>query len=89
MPTSHLIISGKVQGVFYRASAKQMAETLSVTGWIKNTWDGNVEAVVSGDKEALEKFIAWCKKGPARAEVSEVIVTPEEDKSFPDFSVGR
>ena len=60
MPTVHLLIKGKVQGVFYRATAKTIAKENRVTGWIKNTKEGDVEAMVSCTKEQLEKFVAWC-----------------------------
>ena len=69
MPTIHLLIEGKVQGVFYRATAKQIATQLGLTGWIKNTKDGNVEATVSGDELQLQNFAKWCKQGPDKAEV--------------------
>ncbi|HVV06045.1 MAG TPA: acylphosphatase [Puia sp.] len=72
MPTVHLLIEGKVQGVFYRASAKAAAEKLHITGWIKNTPEGHVEALACGEEESLRQFVAWCRKGPERAMVSDV-----------------
>ncbi len=89
MPTLHLLIKGKVQGVFYRATAKKIAEELGVKGWIKNTKDNNVESIISGGEEQVQQFIEWCKKGPARAEVNEVIATVVDDKSFNDFKIAR
>jgi len=56
VPTVHLVISGKVQGVFYRASAKEQAEKLQINGWVKNTKEGNVEVLASGSEESLLKF---------------------------------
>jgi acylphosphatase len=50
MITVHLLIEGEVQGVFYRATAKEIADKLGITGWIKNTWEGNVEAMVTGNE---------------------------------------
>jgi len=73
MPTVHLLIKGKVQGVFYRASAKTAAESLHITGWVKNTPEGHVEALASGEDGDLRQFVEWCRKGPAEAVVSEVI----------------
>ena len=67
MPTIQLIIKGKVQGVFYRASAKEKAEDLGLTGWVKNTPEGYVEIMATGEMDVLERFITWCKKGPSRA----------------------
>lgn len=89
MKTIHLLIKGKVQGVFFRATAKKVAEELNIKGWIKNTEDGDVEAIVSGDEKQLEEFIQWCKQGPEKAEVQEVIVTPQEEITFNDFEVIR
>ena len=68
----HLIISGKVQGVFYRASCQEVAQVLGLTGWVKNLQDGNVEVLAQGEKEKIEKLIEWCKKGPSGAKVSGV-----------------
>jgi len=89
MPTIHLLIKGKVQGVFYRATAKKVADELGVTGWIKNTSDNNVAAVVTGTEDQLQKFISWCKKGPARAKVTDVIALKQEETKFDGFSVIR
>ena len=89
MPTIYLLIKGKVQGVFYRASAKEIANELGVTGWIKNTREGNVEAMVSGKEDQLEKFVKWCKEGPDKAAVEEVIVTQKEEAPFKGFNIVR
>ena len=89
MPTIHLLIKGKVQGVFYRATAKEVAEELGLTGWIKNTKDGDVEIVATGDKDQLHQFAIWCKKGPSKAIVNEVQMTPQEDQVFDAFKIAR
>ncbi len=89
MPTIQLLINGKVQGVFYRATAKKVAEELGVTGWIKNTKDNNVEAIITGTEEQVQQFIEWCKKGPVRAHVSDVIATKVDDESFNEFKITR
>lgn len=89
MKTVHLLIKGNVQGVFYRASAKDIAEQLNVKGWIRNTEEGNVEATVSGDDDKVDRFVEWCRKGPSKAEVAEVIVTPKPDQGFLDFQIIR
>lgn len=70
--TVRLLISGKVQGVFFRKSAKIEAEKLGITGWIKNLDDGTVEATVSGEEGRLKEFVVWCKKGPPFAGVKKV-----------------
>jgi acylphosphatase len=69
-----LLISGRVQGVFYRASAQQEAMRLGLAGEIRNLPDGRVEAVVEGPKERIEEFIEWCERGPPAAEVEHVRV---------------
>ena len=89
MSTKHLLIKGKVQGVFYRASAKERAELLQLTGWVKNTAAGNVEAVVSGTEENIKAFVEWCKSGPARANVTQVIVQDSEESNFSGFKIIR
>ena len=89
MPTIHLIIKGTVQGVFYRATAKKIADELGITGWIKNTEDENVEAMVTGCEKQLEEFISWCRKGPAKASVTDVITRPERETLFEIFLVKR
>jgi acylphosphatase len=89
MATVHLLISGKVQGVFYRATAKEKALALNLNGWIKNTTDGNVEAVVSGDEAAVKAFVDWCRQGPDRAEVEHVSITPKPDDGLTGFQVFR
>ena len=89
MPTVHLLIKGKVQGVFYRATAKDVAQTLDLCGWIKNTSEGHVEAIVSGSEKSLHQFIEWCRKGPEKAAVSSVQVTSIEDEAFVDFQIRR
>ncbi len=89
MPTVHLLIKGKVQGVFFRATAKEKAIELSVTGWVRNTRENAVEAIESGTKINLKLFIDWCKKGPSSAVVSSVEITVVEEKFFDDFFITR
>jgi len=89
MPTVHLIIKGRVQGVFYRASAKQLAKEIGVTGWVKNTDEGDVEIVAAGMEEQLRKLVEWCKVGPTHAKVKEVVIEYLEEKSFKDFEIRR
>ncbi|MGV3657105.1 MAG: acylphosphatase [Chitinophagaceae bacterium] len=89
MATVHLMIRGKVQGVFYRATARQKAEELGLSGWVKNTADESVEATISGTPEAVDAFIAWCWQGPPRAQVAHVQVTPKPDTGLTGFEVIR
>ena len=87
MEAVHLLIKGKVQGVFYRASARDKANELGIKGWVKNTRDGDVEIVASGQKESLKNFIDWCHKGPRRAIVTGVTITVMETNNFQDFQI--
>ena len=87
--TVHLLIKGKVQGVFFRASAKDVAEQLHLKGWVRNTSEGDVETVASGDADRIKEFIEWCNKGPRKAEVSKVIVTEKEEETFETFRIAR
>jgi acylphosphatase len=85
---AHLIISGRVQGVCYRAFAKEEATKLGLSGWIRNLPTGQVEAVFEGERATLEPILQWCHKGPDGAKVSEVDLAWEELKSeFDDFRI--
>ena len=74
MQRVHLLIEGKVQGVFYRASSEAVARRLGLSGWVRNLPDGRVEAIAEGPAEALESFVAWCHEGPPAAVVHHVAV---------------
>jgi acylphosphatase len=89
MLTTYLLIKGKVQGVYYRATAKEVAQQLALTGWVKNTKEGNVEATVSGPPAAIEQFITWCKKGPKQAIVTTVETKVLEEQTFEAFTIIR
>ncbi|MGI9085113.1 MAG: acylphosphatase [Aeromicrobium sp.] len=73
-----VIIRGRVQGVFFRASCADAAQSLGVTGWVSNEPDRTVQAVFEGDEGAVQAMIAWCHEGPARAIVDDVEVLDEE-----------
>lgn len=73
-----VVVSGQVQGVFFRASCRDAARELGVSGWISNEPDGTVHAVFEGDEGAVEGMIAWCHSGPPQARVQGVDVTDEE-----------
>jgi acylphosphatase len=77
MVRARLVISGWVQGVYFRASARDVANTQHLSGWVRNRLDGAVEAVVEGEKAAVQAFIAWCQQGPQGAEVTDVQVAME------------
>ena len=67
-----LKITGKVQGVFYRAEAGECARRLGVTGYAKNMPDGSVEVLAQGERDSLEQLAKWCKDGPAGARVEKI-----------------
>ncbi len=69
-----LLITGKVQGVFFRESAKREALRLGLTGWVRNLPGGEVEAVAEGAQDSVEAFIRWCHRGPEAARVDGVVV---------------
>ena len=75
---AHVIIRGRVQGVFFRMETKRAADGFGVFGWVKNLLDGNVEAVFEGDRDQVDAVLDWCREGPLRAEVSEVNVDWED-----------
>ena len=87
----HLIVSGHVQGVFFRASTRERATDLGLTGWVKNRVDGTVEIVAEGPRDALGDLLAWCEDGgPELAEVSSVVPQwSEATDEFVDFTIVR
>jgi acylphosphatase len=87
MSSIQLVIKGKVQGVFYRASAREVAEKLGITGWIKNTPEGFVQIAANGSDEQLQEFISWCKKGPSKAIVTEIIVNSVKEENQKGFKI--
>ena len=84
--TRHLQISGRVQGVGFRFYAQRKAQELGVTGWVRNRRDGSVEVMAQGAPEAVEAMIAWARRGPASAAVSEVRIA-EGDGEYAEFMV--
>lgn len=85
---AHVLIKGRVQGVFFRSEIRSQAYGLGLTGWVRNRWDGNVEAFFEGEDQKVRKMITWCHKGPPAAVVEDVEVKWEEYKGeFTSFSV--
>ncbi len=70
-----VLISGEVQGVAFRANCEREANRQRVSGWVRNRWDGSVEAQFEGPAEAVDRMIQWCHRGPPSAEVADVQVT--------------
>ena len=84
----HVVISGRVQGVWFRANTQKKAKALDLKGWVKNLPDGRVEAVFEGEKEKVNQIIQWCKSGPSFARVDDVQIhweTPMGD--FSTFTI--
>ncbi len=88
MKRIHLIVSGRVQGVAFRANTQSEALKLGLTGWVKNLADGSVEIVAEGESKPLDAFASWCKCGPSAARV-EQMRKEEADASgeFGNFSI--
>ena len=86
MNALHLIIQGRVQGVWFRASTQEVANQLEIKGWVRNTPDGAVEAYIQGEDSSVEKMLSWCYQGPPGARVDRIDiekVTPDEEyKAF-------
>jgi acylphosphatase len=84
----HVIISGKVQGVWFRVNTKQKAEQLGLTGWVRNTYDKNVEAVFEGEETLIQEMLEWCHRGPPLSKVENVEVKNESPThNFDSFSI--
>ncbi len=83
----HVRARGRVQGVFFRAEARERAESLGVSGWIRNAEDGSVEAVFEGEEERVESLVDWCRRGPAGGRVDDVEVEPVEPTGETGFHV--
>jgi acylphosphatase len=80
-------VYGRVQGVFFRTSMKEVAEDLGVDGWVRNMPDGSVEALVSGEEEKVEKILEWCRRGPELARVDRVEITPADPPTEKGFHI--
>jgi acylphosphatase len=85
---AHLFISGRVQGVNFRWYTLDQAQMLGLTGWVRNLWDGRVEAVFEGPEEAVRQAVDWCHTGerPARVDKVDVTYGPASDE-FSGFNI--
>lgn len=84
----NLTISGKVQGVFFRAHAQEKAIELGITGWVANQGDGTVYAIAEGPENKINEFIDWCHGGPSTAEVANVKIEQfDYSGEFEDFNI--
>ncbi|MBT1701980.1 acylphosphatase [Chryseosolibacter indicus] len=82
-------VTGKVQGVFFRASTKEKADELGAKGIVRNEADGSVYIEAEGEVRVVDTFIDWCKKGPPRAKVNECLVKDIPLQNFKDFTIQR
>jgi acylphosphatase len=84
----HLFISGRVQGVFFRANTWKTARSLGLAGWVRNLPDGRVEVIMEGDAEAVAKMLAWCREGASPARVDGMEIREETATGeFVDFRI--
>jgi len=84
---AHVYVSGRVQGVYFRATTRDTAREVGVDGWVRNLDDGRVEAVFEGSEEQVEKLIEFCHEGSDAARVDDVEVTDEQPQGADGFSV--
>ena len=89
MICKRISITGKVQGVFFRASTKDKADELGVTGEVRNLPDGGVEVIACGQEGQVAQLVAWCHDGPPRAKVEQVVVEEAAERRFEGFKVVR
>ena len=87
MKRVRVTVRGRVQGVFFRAEARSRAESLGLSGWIRNAADGSVEAVFEGEPERVDSMVEWCRRGPSGASVDEVEAAEEEPQAARGFRV--
>jgi acylphosphatase len=86
----HLVVSGRVQGVAFRACAADEGRRLGLRGWVRNLDDGRVEAVAEGPRAELEALVTWCRRGPPAARVDALAVTwGEAAGALPPFEIRR
>ncbi|MFC1656629.1 acylphosphatase [Patescibacteria group bacterium] len=83
----NIVISGKVQGVFYRTATKNKARDLDLVGFVHNEPDDSVSIEVEGEEEKLDQFLDFCKSGPDHAQVSNIDVQEKELKNFKEFKI--
>ena len=84
---ARVVVSGRVQGVFFRAETRNRARSLGLAGWVRNNADGNVEAVFEGDRDRVESMVEWCRRGPRGAAVADLDVSWERPKGEETFSI--
>ncbi|MFB6129500.1 MAG: acylphosphatase [Salinigranum sp.] len=86
---AHVFVSGRVQGVFYRANTRDAAEERGLSGWVRNLEDGRVEAVFEGPADAVEGMVEWCHTGSPAADVADVSVEYDDPAGEDGFRIRR
>ena len=89
MATNKIIVTGKVQGVYFRASAKQKALNLGVKGFVRNEADGSVLLEIEGEQAAVNSMANWCKNGPGLARITNYEITEEVAKNYVSFDIKK
>lgn len=82
-----VVVHGRVQGVFFRDTTRRLALEAGVAGWVRNTWEGTVEAAFEGPPEAVERMLGFVHRGPSGAAVERVEVFEEAEEGLTGFSV--
>jgi acylphosphatase len=82
-----VVVHGRVQGVFFRDTARRMAQSRGLGGWVRNAPEGTVEAVFEGEDEAVDSMVRWCGQGPRGAVVERAEVTEEEPEGLTEFRI--
>ena len=82
-----VIVSGRVQGVYFRHTCRAVARELGVFGWVRNRSDGTVEIVAEGSRDAVSDLIAWCREGPPLADITDLEIIDETPAGEQDFRV--
>ena len=85
---AHILVSGRVQGVYFRENTRKKAQELGVFGWVRNLKDGKVEALFEGDKEKVERMVDWARQGPSSAKVENIEIDWQDYKGeFENFQL--
>ena len=87
MTRARVRVRGRVQGVFFRVEARDRARSLGLSGWVRNSPDGTVEAVFEGDRDRVESMVGWCRRGPSGARVEDVDVEWAEAAGERGFTI--
>jgi acylphosphatase len=86
---ARVLVSGKVQGVYFRANTREQATQRGVNGWVRNLRDGRVEAIFEGDEQAVEELVEWCHEGSPAARVEDVEVEYDDPEGVEGFRIRR